>query len=121
LRVLAANTFGIGPPSNEVTLIVVDPSSCTAAPPVPTNLVPVVSGSTVTLGWSPVATPTVTSYVIEAGSAPGLADLAVVDTGTTVGTATFGGVSRGTYYVRVRSKNACGVSAGSNEVVVTVR
>jgi hypothetical protein len=63
----------------------------------------------------------VTAYVIEAGSGPGLADLAIADTGSTMGTATFARVSRGTYYVRVRAKNACGLSAGSSEVVVTVR
>jgi predicted phage tail protein len=119
LRVLAANSAGVGPPSPEASLIVIAPTACTAPPSVPTNLVPLVTGSTVTLGWS-LSTGIVSSYVIEAGSAPGLADLAVVDTGATLGTATFMSVARGTYYARVRGKNSCGSSAASAEVVVIV-
>jgi hypothetical protein len=30
------------------------------------------------------------------------------------------GVGAGTYFVRVRGKNACGVSAASNEIAVVV-
>jgi hypothetical protein len=48
-------------------------------------------------------------------------DLASADTGSTAGTATFNGVGIGTYYVRVRGKNACGLNAASNEVLVVVR
>ncbi len=120
LRVLAANSFGIGPPSDEVSLIVVGPTPCSTAPSAPTNLVAFVSGSTVTLGWS-VSTGLVTSYVVEAGSGPGLANLATADTGSSNGSAIFAGVSRGTYYVRVRAKNSCGVGGASNEIIVVVQ
>jgi hypothetical protein len=121
VRVLAANNAGVGPASNEVSLIVLGGSTCTAAPNAPSNLVSIVNGSTVTLGWSPSTSGAPTSYIVEAGSAAGLADLATADTGSTSGSATFTGVGRGTYYVRVRGKNACGVGSASNEIVVAVK
>jgi len=56
------------------------------------------SGSTVTLRWNPGVG--VTSYVLEAGSAPGLSNIASVGVGT--GTSfTANGVPSGTYYVQV--------------------
>jgi hypothetical protein len=120
VRVLAANAAGVGPASSEITVIVVGPVACTAPPPPPANLVGFVTGSTVTLGWSP-STGGPTSYVVEAGSASGLADLATADTGSTAGSATFTGVGRGTYFVRIRGKNACGSSGASNEIQIVVR
>jgi len=59
------------------------------------------------------------SYIIEAGSVPGLSNLVVSDTGGAATTfiATAGA---GTYYVRMRTKNACGTSAPSNEVTLVV-
>jgi hypothetical protein len=93
--------------------------ACTTPPPSPTNLVGFVTGSTVTLGWSP-STGGPTSYIVEAGSSPGLADLATVDTGSTAGSATFTSVGRGTYFVRLRAKNACGLSGASNEIQIAV-
>jgi predicted phage tail protein len=121
VRILAANNAGIGPPSSERSFIVLGTTACTVPPSVPSNLVALVNGSSVTLGWSPSAAGQVTSYVIEAGSGIGRADLAVADTGSAAGTATFNGVAAGNYFVRVRAKNSCGVSSVSNEVVVAVR
>jgi hypothetical protein len=77
-----------------------------------------VSGGTVVLAWLPGANGP-TSYVVEAGSSPGLANLANSDVGLTT-TLTATGVGAGTYYVRMRARNACGVSGPSNEVVVRV-
>ena len=58
-----------------------------------------------------------TSYIVEAGSAPGLADFAAIPAGTT----SLGGpVPPGTYYVRVRGVNQCGTGTPSEEIVVTV-
>jgi hypothetical protein len=59
------------------------------------------------------------TFQIEAGIAPGAANLAAI---------TVDGATRsfavqappGTYFVRIRSVNACGVSPPSSEVVVTV-
>jgi hypothetical protein len=120
VRVLAANSAGIGAPSQESSLIVLGPIQCTAPPSAPGNLVPLITGTTVILGWS-LSTGLVTSYIVEVGSASGLVDLARVDTGSTAGTATFTTVPRGTYYLRVRGANACGPGSPSSEVLVVVR
>ena len=85
----------------------------------PQNLQVVVTGSTVTVSWTPPASGTVPAgYQLEAGSAPGAANLAVLP--TTVTTLTFPGIPPGTYYVRVRSLGGGGVSSPSNEVGVIV-
>jgi hypothetical protein len=78
-----------------------------------------VSGSTVTLGWSaPSGAPT--SYVIEAGSRSGAADLVVTDSGGTGTVMVATGVGGGVYFVRVRARNPCGTSSASNEAVIVV-
>ena len=93
---------------------------CAAPPDAPSNLAFLVNGSTVTLGWSLSPGP-VTSYIVEAGSASGLSDRASIDTGNIATSLVANGVGSGTYYVRVRGKNACGVGSASNEVAITVR
>src|SRR5207253_1386103 len=84
-------------------------------PGVPANLTYSLDGRTVSLTWSAVAG--AVSYDVEAGSSTGLADLAVVNTTALGLTATPG---NGTYYVRVRARNAAGVSAPSNEIIITI-
>jgi hypothetical protein len=91
-----------------------------ATPPPPPVLAPVVvtSTSAVTLSWT--RTPELlTQVTIEAGSAPGLSDLAVlpVTTGTSL---TIPNVPPGTYYVRATAWNHIGASVASNEIVVSV-
>jgi hypothetical protein len=120
VRVRAANASGISAASNEATLVVGGGGGgCSGPPTAPAALVGSATGSTVTLSWG-AAGGAPTSYVVEAGSAPGLANLANSDTGSTGASLTAPGVGRGVYYVRVRAKNACGVGSASNEVVVTV-
>jgi hypothetical protein len=73
----------------------------------------------VTLNWVG-GSGAASSYVIEAGSFQGASNLANFDT-LSAGSSFFApGVGSGTYFVRVRAKNACGVSGASNEVVVRV-
>ena len=92
-----------------------------SAPTSPLNLTSSVSGSTVNLFWSaPTGSDPASSYIVEAGSALGRVDLANFDTGSPATTLTAPDVPPGTYYVRVRSKNSAGVSAPSNETVLTV-
>lgn len=91
------------------------------APTAPTSLVAAVSGLTVILTWAaPAGVDPPTSYVLEAGSASGLSDLANSDTGSSARTLTATDVPPGTYFVRVRARNANGTSAPSNEIVATV-
>ena len=91
------------------------------APVAPSGLTANVSGTTVTLIWTAPATgDPAASYLIEAGSAPGLSNLASVSTGNAGTLFSAGGVPVGTYYVRVRAANAAGSSSPSNEVVLQV-
>ena len=91
------------------------------APGAPVNLSTSSSAGTVTLTWGPPASgDPVTSYVIEAGSGPGLSNLANFGTNNTATTFSASGVPAGTYYVRIRAQNAGGTSAPSNESILVV-
>ena len=75
VRVRTANAGGVSGPSNEIVVRV----GCVAPPPAPTGLIAQVSGPTVLVGWQNAVG--ATGYVLEVGSAPGAADLAVVPMG----------------------------------------
>jgi hypothetical protein len=118
VRVLASGVLGTSAASNEAILVV--GGSPGAAPGAPSGLVNTLNaGGVVGFSWT-AASGSPTSYVIEAGSRPGLADLANSDLGSAATTMTATGVGGGTYYVRVRAKNASGISVPSNEVVLIV-
>jgi hypothetical protein len=94
---------------------------CAAAPAAPAELAvekrPDIS---VRASWQAPAGPeTPTSYVIESGTAPGKNDV-----GTFIVPASATSTERqgaaGTFHIRVYARNACGTSAPSNEVVVTL-
>lgn len=92
-----------------------------SAPGVPSNLGATISGTRVALTWTAsVQGDAATSYVIEAGSAAERADLANFDTGSAVPAFTATNVPAGTYFIRVRAKNAAGVSAPSTEISLVV-
>ncbi len=91
-------------------------TSGTALPSVPGALISVVNGSTLRLSWNRAAG--AQSYRLEAGTATGSSDFFNTDVGDVVSLE--GLVPPGTYFVRVRAANTLGVSAPSNEVVVTV-
>jgi hypothetical protein len=80
-----------------------------------------VSGATSVFQWSaPTDFPTA-SYILQAGSASGLTDLAEIDTGNQLTSFTASPVPPGTYFVRVRARGFDGtVGPASNEVVLTV-
>ena len=80
----------------------------------------VATGGLVTLTWdAPTSGGAVTSYLVEAGSSPGLADLATLSTGI-ANTVFHASAPAGIYYVRVRGVNGGGASSASGEIVVVV-
>jgi hypothetical protein len=97
------------------------PAGSQTPPQAPGGLAATVAGSSVSLSWTaPPGAPT-TSYIIEAGSAAGLANLASFSTGNSATSFSTTGVGAGTYYVRVKAVSAAGTSGASNEVTLTVR
>jgi hypothetical protein len=120
VRVRGSNFSGIGPASNEIVVVVGGTGSCTAAPPPPTGLSVSLSGFSVTLTWTaPAGGNAATSYVIEAGTSAGSTNLVVFDTGSSATTLS-AIAGPGVYFARARSKNQCGTSAPSNEIVITI-
>jgi hypothetical protein len=111
VRVRAGNGSGVSRASNELTVRV----GCTNSPAAPTGLAVQVSGTTVALTWQ--RSSSATGYVLEAGSAPGQANIA---TAPVKGTSLTTTAPPGIYYARVRATNKCGSSAPSNEVTVSV-
>jgi hypothetical protein len=76
---------------------------------------------TVTLTWVPATSGgPAQSFIVEAGSAPGLANLAVLTSNGPGTQLVVGAVPQGTYYVRVRAKNALGTSGPSPDTAVSV-
>lgn len=116
VRVKSTTIAGTSAASNETTLSV---GSCATAPSAPAVLTSSVNGSTVVLTWS-ASNGMVSSYIIEAGTATGLTNVLVSDTGSTATSLTAGGVGSAGYYVRVRARNACGTSAPSIDNLVVV-
>jgi hypothetical protein len=115
LRVRGRNALGTGVPSNEIV------ATSGALPSPPTGLAATVAGSTVTLGWSaPTSGEPVTTYILEAGSAPSLSNLATLVTDSAVPGMVVNAVPAGVYFVRVRARNVVGTSPPSNEVQVNV-
>jgi hypothetical protein len=113
LRVRAQGATGTGTPSNEVT------AAIGGVPTAPVNLTAAVNGSVLGMVWTvPGVGPAATSYVIEAGSAPGSTDLGQAALSTPWFVTTH--AAAGKYYFRVRAKDSAGVSWPSNEVAVTV-
>jgi glucose/arabinose dehydrogenase len=94
-------------------------TSC-LVPGTPSNLIAQVSGRTITAQWTaPSSGGAPTSYLLEGGTSPG-------GTSGTVGvpapqTSASMTAPPGTFFLRVRAQNSCGISAPSNEVSVIVQ
>ena len=114
IRVRAQSPCGAFADSNEIDL----PVGLPPLPGAPTALAQAVTGHTVSLTWQ-AAPGTLSGYVIEAGSAPGLSNLATLPVGVAT-TFSVSSVPGGTYFVRVRATNASGQGPASNEVTVVV-
>jgi predicted phage tail protein len=113
IRVIAVNIYGSSARSNESTFTI--RTTC-ASPRGPMVLQPTVSGSTVIMNWFPVTG--AVSYVVEAGTLSGAANLLTTLTSATNYTGASG--PAGTAHIRVRAVNGCGTGPASNQVVVTV-
>lgn len=118
LRLSASNDCGT---SIETRDVVVRVGGVTGPPSAPTTLTASAPApGTVVISWSaPTSGGAVTGYVLEAGSAPGLSDIALIPLGPTTGLSA-AGVPAGTYHLRVRAVGAAGVSAPTGDVVLTV-
>lgn len=118
-RVLAVGASGAASaPSAESQFVIGGDVGCTP-PGAPQGFTATVSGVFVTLRWSAGGGGAPSSYVIEAGSANGQANLAVLPTGNP-GTEFSTPAPAGRYFLRIRSQNACGTSGPSNEQVIDV-
>lgn len=89
-----------------------------AAPQPPVGLAFSLNGRTLGLSWLAPPGGGVVDYVVEAGSAPGAVDLYNGPVGASTAVAAV--VPPRVYFIRVRARNAGGVSAPSNEVIVHV-
>ena len=119
VRVRAVGSTGeVSSPSNEVVVVVGGGPCAVPGPPSSLSVVSIASG-TVVLSWA-AGSGNPTSYVLEAGSGPGLTNLAITDLGSPATQLRVTNIGPGTYYVRIRSRNACGASGPSNEVVFTI-
>lgn len=112
LSVVARNGYGTSAFSNEVAV----QAGCVTAPPAPASIGYTKAGGTVSIAWA--AAPTAISYQLEAGTTPGTANLGTIPLGNVTRLTT--GAPLGTYYVRVRALNACGVGAASSEIAVSL-
>lgn len=118
VRVRAVTAFGTSAATPELA-VTVGSATCTAPPEAPPEVwAGTLAGGQVYISWlTPSAAPP-SSYIIEAGSASGASNLGQISTVSS--THVVPGVPPGVYYLRVRSRNACGISAPSAEVVLSV-
>ena len=114
MRVRSRRGIALGPPSAETRFTIGTASG--GPPPTPVGHTAETFGLFVRLRWG--YSPGATSYVLEAGTAPGLANLV----NSALGSRNLFAATAfpGTFYTRIRATNACGVSTVSNEVAFTL-
>ena len=116
VRVRAAGPGGISEPSASASIVA---AACAGPPAPPRELTATSINRAVILQWRRPQAGSASDYLVEAGSAPGLSDIASLRTGGP-GEHLEARVPPGLYVVRLRAVNACGVSAPSAEAVVVV-
>jgi predicted phage tail protein len=117
IRVRSRRGAELSPATREVMIVVGNQPS---PPDLPRNFSHTVSGATLSLTWQAPLFGTASSYVIEAGTASGLSEIVVFNTGSAAQSATFNNVPSGTYYVRVRAVNGVGESVASDERTIII-
>ena len=119
MRVTGGNSYGTSAASNEVQVVVGGSGGCAVPPDAPLLAVPNVSGNQVTFAWTAAAGGCpATTFTLQAGSAPSLANITAVNVGATTSFAA--SAPAGTYYVRVVGNNVHGVSGPSSELPVVI-
>lgn len=115
VTVVARNAFGTSHPSNEVR---VDVGAACLLPGPPVAFSGSQTAGTASFSWQPPLSGSATDYLLEVGTSPGAADTAIVPVAST----SYGMESpgAGTYYSRVRARNACGVGAPSPEQTIVI-
>ncbi len=114
LRVLAQGAGGTSAPSNEASVAVGPACTTPSAPALSGSR----SGNVVTIAWSTPPGGPVTGYTVIAGSAAGASNVFNGSVGLT--NTVSASVTSGPYFIRVVANTACGSSAESNEVLVSV-
>ncbi len=115
-RVRAVNTYGTIVTSGSLG----QRGAPNPRPGTPTSLTAFFTGSTIAIEWTaPTTCDPVTTYLLEVGSAPGLANLLVVPMGAGL-SFTAPGVPDGTFWLRVRGTNAAGVGVPSQDLGVVM-
>jgi len=115
-RIRSVGPGGVSAPSNEVRVTLDGTGPCVTPPPAPSGYAAQTSDSTAVLSWE--RSPSATSYVLEAGTAAGQANLFNANVGNVLSlsaTAPFG-----VYFTRLRAINACGSSEPSSEVQIAL-
>jgi len=111
VRLRAVNDLGGSHSTADVVLV------APGAPGAPTGLVSAGADSAVALRWTaPAGGAAPTGYIVEAGSEPGLSDLAKLRVANVAEFSTQ--APPGTYYLRVRAVNERGAGPASNEILV---
>jgi len=124
-----AISSGLAAPGDEIRCTVTPLDQTTAGPAATaTNLTPLsapiglaytLNESALTFTWGRPLAGTPTAYVLEAGSAAGLANLGQVTIGAAATSYSVVNVPPGTFFIRLRAVGAAGPSAPSNEVTLT--
>ena len=117
VRVRGTNAFGTGPASQELVLIV---NGDGAGTPIELSaLTAWMSGRRLNMTWSDPSTgERPTDYVVEAGSAPGLSNIASITVSTR--SFSFDSVPDGFYFLRVRGRLGENLGPPTREVLVKV-
>lgn len=119
VSLVAVNASGAGPESAAITITL---PTLPAPPGPPTGLVASAVGSTASFIWTPPSSGgAVGNYVLMAGLTPGFAvPIASLPLPASAPGTVVPGVPPGTYYIRVVAQNSGGVSAPSNEAVLSI-
>lgn len=107
----------VGPPTRDIVMVA---GNAPAPPSEPQALTSRQILNTVTITWRPPNFGPVTSYILEAGTAPGLANIVAFNTGSAATSLSVPGVPPGTYHLRLRAVNALGTSPPSPDLVLVV-